>query len=230
MPQASKLGRMRFGILVSSSGRLKQRRPVSNGELASPDGEQPKTLTWSADLSPIFSRCVGRLPHTRPSLLGFRKRKFKQGKGENMKTTSQKHAELKSLGKKGKDLLFQRLKLTDEILRDSDYVDQFGSEVKLIEILEADEWSDFASRPGLTVLIKAYRLHPERATWEEYKFDWAAIVELDREARESTSDRVNWKKRCEELELANSALQAEVRLLKDLLQERLSLAREVKCQ
>jgi len=138
------------------------------------------------------------------------------------KTTSQKHAELKALSKQVKDSHYERIKLTDEILKDAEYVDKFGSEVKLVEIMEAEEWSDFATRPGLWALLRAYRENPDKDKWAEYHYDWGAMLELAREPKEEASgDRTNWKKKCEELQLRIAELEAETRLLKDLLRERL---------
>ncbi len=137
------------------------------------------------------------------------------------RTTSQKHAELKQLGKTARDSLYRRLQLTDEILRDQEYVDQFGSEVKLMEIMEADEWSEFASRPGLAALLKIYRNHPEKEVWDEYRYDWAAIAELDKVEVERV-ERTDWRKECMERDLRIKELEAELRVIKSLYHELLS--------
>lgn len=135
-------------------------------------------------------------------------------------TTSQKHAELKKIGKDCRDKLFRRLELTEEILRDHEYVDaNFGSESRLIELLEADEWSEFASRPGLPALLKIYRAHPDKRTWELYKFDWVAIQELDRVEDRPVTARTNWKAECQKRDLRIKELEAEVRVLRELLEK-----------
>jgi hypothetical protein len=137
-------------------------------------------------------------------------------------TTSQKHAELKHVSKQAKDSMYQRLALTHEILSDHSYVDRiFGSEPRAIEVLEADEWSDFAQTPGLSALLGAYRASPEREKWEENRFDWAVMLELAKPpATSQRGDRVNWKAECEKLAERVSDLEKENKLLRDLLSER----------
>lgn len=136
------------------------------------------------------------------------------------KTTSQKHAELKMISKDCRDKLFRRLQLTEEILKDHEYVDsQFGSEARLIEILETDEWSEFASRPGLPVLLKLYRAFPDRRTWELYRYDWVAIAELLKEDSREPRPRTDWKAECQKRDLRIKELEAEVRVLRELMQE-----------
>lgn len=130
------------------------------------------------------------------------------------KSTSQKHAELKALGSDSRDKLWKRLSLTDEILRDREYVDStFGSESRLIEVMEADEWAEFASRPGLPMLLRLYRAYPDRKTWELYKFDWCAISELQKSESNDgeKKQRVDWKAKCAELELLVREQAAEIR-------------------
>lgn len=130
--------------------------------------------------------------------------------------TKEKHVRLKSLGKQARDSLFERLRLTDEILRDHEYVDQFGSEVRLIEIMEADEWSDFSTRPGLFALVKAYRANPNKKTWEQYRFDWGAMIALA--TPDAETDRkapINWKTKFQEAEVRIRELEAEIRGLRE---------------
>lgn len=134
------------------------------------------------------------------------------------KSTSEKHAELKSLGKDSRDKLWKRLQLTEEILRDHEYVDaNFGSEARLIEVLESDEWSEFASRPGLPALLRIFRAHPDKRVWETYKYDWVAIAELDKEDRGPTSTRTNWKAEYEKMALRVKELESELRVVREEL-------------
>jgi len=142
------------------------------------------------------------------------------------KSTSQKHAELKSLGKDCRDKIWRRLQLTEEILRDHEYVDaNFGSEARLIEVLEADEWSEFASRPGLPTLLKLFRAHPDKRTWELYKFDWVAIAELSRSTKDEPDPkgRTDWKAECQRLQLRVKELEAEIRVLREVLEKSTSV-------
>lgn len=132
--------------------------------------------------------------------------------------TKEKHVKLKQLGKQSRDSLFDRLRLTDEILRDHEYVDQFGSEPRLVEIMEADEWSDFATRPGLPALLKAYRANPNKKTWEQYRFDWGAMIELARpEESEDRKPTTNWKSKFHDAEVRIKELEAEIRGLREAL-------------
>lgn len=137
-------------------------------------------------------------------------------------TTSQKHARLKALGKQGRDILYERLRLTDEILRDREYIDRvFGSEQRAIELFEMNEWSDFASRPGLGLLLKAYRMFPRKETWEEYRYDWGAIIELCRTESTEKKPRTSWKKLYQESQVRVRELETEVSILRRML-DRLS--------
>ena len=135
-----------------------------------------------------------------------------------VKTTSQKHAELKKLSQQTQRNIYDMLRLTDEILQDHEYVDQFGSEAELIEQMEAVEFSHFGGQPSLGAMLRAYRLNPKRAIWEEYNYNLRVMIDLATPDRSpSTPARVNWKARCEELEEQVKLLQSENKTLRDLI-------------
>lgn len=98
-----------------------------------------------------------------------------------MTTTSQKHAELKKLGKQARETIYDMLRLTTEILADHEYVDQFGGEVGLRDLLEAEEYVHFGGDPSLTAMLRAYRANPDEATWKEYRYNIRAMIELANE-------------------------------------------------
>ena len=133
--------------------------------------------------------------------------------------TKEKHVKLKNISKQARNLLFERLRLTVEILADHEYVDQFGSEVKLIEIMEADEWSDFGGRPGLPALLRAYRANPQLKTWEQYRFDWGAMIELANgdDEPQPRNQAINWKEKFRQAELRIKELEAELRGLREAI-------------
>lgn len=134
-------------------------------------------------------------------------------------TTSQKHAQLKNYSTQAKDALYQRLKLTTEILADHEYIDRiFGSQPRAMEVLEANEWSDFSGRPGLSVLLKAFAANPEREKWEQYKYDWAAMIELSLPERDETAAmRVSWKAKYEEAQERIAELEHRVKAQDEII-------------
>lgn len=116
-------------------------------------------------------------------------------------TTSQKHAKLKQLSQAAKDSIYDMLRLTQQILDDHKYVDQFGGEGPMLERLEQDEYSHFGGQPSLPAMLRAYRANPEKATWKEYGYNLRVMIDLATPERErGESQRVNWKSRCHELE------------------------------
>lgn len=127
-------------------------------------------------------------------------------------TTSQKHAELKQLAKTVKDSIFDMLSLAAAIIDDHEYVDtKFGSEAKLIEHMEATEFSHFGGVPKLAAMIRAYRHSPSRATWKKNAFNVQVMIDLsDPPAERGDTKRTNWKARCAELEEQVAKLTAEV--------------------
>lgn len=141
-----------------------------------------------------------------------------------MKTSSQKHADLKELSRKIKVNIFEMLKLTDELLRDPEYVDQFGGEAQLIDTLETSEFSHFGGQPSLASMLRAYRANPKRATWQEYHFNLRVMIDLATPAKEKAAEpHINWKKKCGELELQveqlESSLNESRRLCESLTKE-----------
>lgn len=119
-----------------------------------------------------------------------------------MTTTSQKHAQLKKLSKQIQDNIWKMLKITDEILSDKEYVDQFGGEDVLMDHLEQSEFSHFGGKPTLPEMLRAYKKNPTRKTWQDNKFNIHIMIDLARPQAEGTETiRINWKAKCKELEL-----------------------------
>ena len=127
-------------------------------------------------------------------------------------TSGQKRAELKVLAKRCKSTIFDMLKLADELLSDHEYVGDYGGEDKLMDDMQADEFSHFGSKPTLSQMIRAYRANPKRATWDEYKSDIWAMIDLAQPGNPNDSDivRINWKARCKEAEAKVAQLEAVV--------------------
>ena len=117
------------------------------------------------------------------------------------RTTSQKHATLKALAKRARDNVYQMLRLADEILSDTEYVDRFGGEAGLIELFAGDEFAHFGGTPSLPAMLRAYRANPAKATWGQYDFNIWVMIDLAKPASEA-GDRtyVNWKAKAKELE------------------------------
>jgi hypothetical protein len=151
----------------------------------------------------------------------------------NKTTTSQKHAELKRLGKQSQYNIYEMLRLTQQILDDHEYVDQFGGEGPLLEMLEKDEFAHFGGNPALATMLRAYRANPDRELWEKYRYNIRAMIDLaepEKEKREST--RTNWKAEAEKLREDLARLTAENAALReqveDLLQANGELRGELK--
>jgi len=117
-----------------------------------------------------------------------------------MVTTSQKHAELKRLGKEAAKTIYDMLRLSDEILSDHEYVDQFGGEPKLIDMLEKDEFAHFGGDPSLSAMLRAFRANPKETTWKEYRFNVRAMIELAREQEDKGRREARKKQTTETLE------------------------------
>ena len=98
------------------------------------------------------------------------------------KTTSQKHAELKGLAKQSARNIWDMLRLAVEILADLEYIDKFGGEGPMLDLLEAEEFIHFGGDPSLTAMLRAYRANPQLAKWQEYRFNVRAMIELARAA------------------------------------------------
>lgn len=129
-----------------------------------------------------------------------------------MSATVKKRERLKKLSADAKKSLYEMLKITDEIFRDKDYVDEHGGESPLMLAIESDEFAHFGGTPSLAELLRAYRHNPEREVWEENRFNWRVMIDLAKPARESgeSLSRVNWKAKAKELEAENERLKSEV--------------------
>jgi len=116
-------------------------------------------------------------------------------------TSKQKHVELKNLSRNIKSTLFDMLKLASEMLGDHEYVDECGGQDKLLESLESEEFSHFGGSPSLAEMLRAYQKNQRRTTWQEYKFNIWAMIELSRPATEAAEkERVNWKSLAKDFE------------------------------
>ena len=153
-------------------------------------------------------------------------------------STSQKHARLKKLSKETQNNIFEMLKLADEILKDREYVDQFGSQAALMDMLEETEFSHFGGKLSLQSMLRAYRANPDLKTWETNKFNLVVMIDLSEPSREkeeverndwkarfkeAEEEAAKWEARCVELESQVSELTAncdkltgQVELLKDM--------------
>lgn len=129
-----------------------------------------------------------------------------------MASTSQKHAELKKLSKQVKENIFDMLRLTDEILSDKKYVDEFVSESALIEMIEQQEFGHFGGNPSLSAMLRAFRANPKKATWQEYHFNIRAMIDLANpdEEKQDRAGRVDWKGKTAELEEQVESQQATI--------------------
>ena len=126
-----------------------------------------------------------------------------------MATSTQKYAELKRLSKTVKQSIFDMLAIADELLADTEFVDQYGGEAQLIDHLEANEFSHFGGRPSLSEMLRAFRKNPAKSAWAEYKFNIQAMIELAKPVKEAAEvERINWKQLAKELEQRVESLEA----------------------
>jgi len=127
------------------------------------------------------------------------------------KTTSQKHAHLKSLAKKNRLDVYEMIRLASDILADHEYVDSLGGEAAVLDMLAADEFAHFPTRPAVKTMVDAYRANPDRKTWKEYAYSTEAMVELAKpEKLKPEGDRTDWKALAKEREARVAELEAVV--------------------
>lgn len=125
--------------------------------------------------------------------------------------TEQKHAELKKLGKKSRTNLYDMLKLATEIVDDPEYCDQYGGQSALIDHLEATDFAHFGGKPSLANMIRAYRKHPDKGTWDEYQHNIHAMIDLSRpEKSTEAKEKISWKALAKELQVKVEILETEL--------------------
>lgn len=129
-----------------------------------------------------------------------------------MKTTKEKHAELKKLGKKNRAALYDMLKLAVEIMDDPAYCEEYGGSTALQDHLESTDFIHFGGKPSLANMLMAYRKNPLKTTWDEYQHNIHAMIELARPAKQTADSevRINWKARAKELEVQLEMLRHEL--------------------
>jgi len=133
-------------------------------------------------------------------------------------TTTRKHATLKTLSKRAKENIHEMLRLTTEILEDLAYVDEYGGQNVLLDELEENEFGHFGGNPSLRAMLKAYRLNPDKAVWQEHNFNIRVMIDLTKPERKASDEpRTNWKARCAELEERVRVLEAENKTLRELI-------------
>jgi len=136
-----------------------------------------------------------------------------------VKTTSQLHAELKDLAKKVRANIYDMLHVANAILQDAEYVDRFGGESKLIEIMEGDEFVHFGGNPSLAAMLRAYRANPGRSTWEKYKFNIRAMIDLSLPVADGAeTERIHWKALAKKLQERVAELESMLQNAQDLVQ------------
>lgn len=123
-------------------------------------------------------------------------------------STTKKRAELKRLSSEGQRNLFEMLRLADEILKDAEYVDQFGGEASCIDDMEAKEFSHFGRSPTLGMMLKAYRKFPDIAEWRRNRFNIRVMIDLANPREKVETQRTDWKARATELDADNANLKA----------------------
>lgn len=130
--------------------------------------------------------------------------------------SSEKHKQLKKLGRKSKDNLFEMLKLASEILKDESYCEEYGGQEALRDHLQVTDFSHFGGKPSLAAMLRAYEKNPEKSTWEDYQYNVWAMIELAKPPKESSDkQRINWKARAAELEVKVEMLEHEIATLQE---------------
>lgn len=115
-------------------------------------------------------------------------------------STTKKRAELKRLSSSVQQNIYDMLKLTNEILSDGEYVDQFGGEAGAMDDMEQKEFSHFGGRPSLGSMLAAFRKNPDIKTWREYRFNIVAMIELANPREDREVVRIDWKAQAKEFE------------------------------
>lgn len=112
------------------------------------------------------------------------------------------------------------LRLTQQILDDHDYVDQFGGEGPLLKMLEKDEYAHFGGNPDLVTMLRTYQAIPDKEIWEKYRYNIRAMIDLATPSKKrNESSRTDWKAKAEKLEHDLSLLKVENEQLKDRVDE-----------
>lgn len=143
-------------------------------------------------------------------------------------TATQIEAKLKEMAHKSASVLYERLRLADQLLSDADWLAQFAGVLDDAEAyLGLEYFREFHGLVSLSKLVAMYRRVPHEK-WEEYKFDVAAIEILyDDEVvqREPTSHkRTSWKTLAGKLQEEVDELKAKLRM-----ESQLRSAYEEKC-
>ena len=129
-----------------------------------------------------------------------------------MKTSSQKHAQLKSLSKDAKSNLYQMIALADDLLQDHEYVDSLGGEGKFLEDLQDNEFSHFGGDPDVAEMLFAYRANREERVWKKYNYNIRALIEIAQPDKSERAEvrHTNWKQIAAELQLKLEQLQRQL--------------------
>lgn len=140
-----------------------------------------------------------------------------------MKTTEQKHAELKALGRQHRRSTYEMLALAHEILEDPAYCEQFGGQSALQDHLEATDFVHFGGKPTLANMLRAYRKNPNRSVWDEYQHNIWAMIDLSAPTKNTEAkEKINWKALAKELEVKVEMLEAELDQIRDRYEKALT--------
>lgn len=131
--------------------------------------------------------------------------------------TSKKYARLKTLSDKAKENIFAMLTLTADIIRDREFVDQFGGELQFIEHLESKEFSHFGGTPRLQSMLTAIRAYPCEESWAEYGYNVQAMIDLANPTdKKDRSGYTNWKAKYHDLLIRVKELEAELKVFREI--------------
>lgn len=144
--------------------------------------------------------------------------------------TTQKLARLKELDKSDRDGIYERLKLANEVMLDTDWIEQsfHGSDIQAMDYLEVSFFSVLAGTYTLGAMLSMFRKYPDRESWSRYKYNInAMMIAMREDEKESREPRqaVNWKKLYEELREEVTKLRVQNAELRAELAEAKSLAR-----
>jgi hypothetical protein len=115
------------------------------------------------------------------------------------KTTTQKLAHMMELATLGGESLYERIALAEEVLQDAEWIDtHYRNQGEAMDYLHDKYFAD-QSWLSMTRILTVYRKFPHLEEWRKYKFDLYAMWNECKPARDET-ERVDWKKRCAEME------------------------------
>ena len=136
------------------------------------------------------------------------------------RVTREKLSELMRLSTRIAEHIYEAVKLSHDLLTDSDWVESLGGREAAVRELEIKAFSSFRGLISLSALLRIYEKFPQRSVWQENDFNLQKLHHMANPA-DSTGgrSRINWRSRCKQLEHELELLRAELASARTQLKE-----------